>query len=193
MIARIEGTVYAVNAQTAIIMVGGIGFRLVFTHTTAASLVPGSVVTVHTYLNVAETALDLYGFTDDTTLDIFQRLISISGVGPKLALTVLEVMTGADLAAAVDQNRPDLIAKTPGIGKKTAERIVIELRGKLADVPSADTVARMDRDADVIEALTALGYQRGAVRTALETLGPDYYDAPIEDRLKAALSTLGKR
>jgi Holliday junction DNA helicase RuvA len=118
-------------------------------------------------------------------------LISVSGVGPKSALSILDVAKLDELAAAIKEGRPDLLTRASGIGLKTAERIIVELRSKVQSSKSGSVVEKMEGDADIIEALTGLGYRREEARAALAKI--DQKIRGTEDRLKAALAMLAKK
>jgi Holliday junction DNA helicase RuvA len=189
MIRSISGIVAARGERTATIDVHGVGFELsMSTRDLAALPQPGTAVLVHSYLHVKEDALELYGFLGQDALELFRRLISVSGVGPKSALAVLDVASLKDLVSAIAENRPDLLVRAAGIGRKTAERIVLELKEKIAQDGSAGAIARMEADHDLIEALVGLGYRREEARTALAQAPKDA--TTLEERLKMALGVL---
>jgi Holliday junction DNA helicase RuvA len=148
-------------------------------------------VKLFTHLNVKEDALDLYGFGTPDEMDFFELLISVSGVGPRSALAILDVGRLDELSAAIKEGRPDLLTRAAGIGRKTAERVILELRSKVESVKSGAVVEKMQTDSDLAEALTSLGYRRDEARTALEKVGEDVVGA--ENRLKAALKILSTK
>jgi Holliday junction DNA helicase RuvA len=193
MIAQIRGRVLDKTEAWAVIEMGGIGFKVFLAPRTMAGLpAAGHEVRLFTYLAVKEDALDLYGFLDDRERSFFEQLISVSGVGPRSALAILSVADVPRLAAAIREGRPDLLTQAAGIGRKTAERIVVELRNRVGDASSGATVATMESDTDALEALMNLGYRREDARDALARVGPDV--AGVESRLKAALKLLaGKK
>jgi holliday junction DNA helicase RuvA len=124
-------------------------------------------------------------------LQFFEMLISVSGVGPKSALAILDVAKLDELSAAIKEDRPDLLTRASGIGRKTAERVIIELRTKVQSVKSGSMVEKMETDADLVEALSSLGYRREEARAALGKV--DVKVVGVEARLKAALGILGKK
>ncbi len=144
-----------------------------------------------THFQVREDGMDLYGFTSEEERGYFELLISVSGVGPKSALSILDVASMGELAAAIKEGRPDLLTRASGIGTKIAERIIIDLRGKVQSLSSGAMVEKMEADADLVEALSNLGYRREEARAALNKVGSEVVG--VEDRLKAALKILGKR
>ena len=152
---------------------------------------PGSEIRLFTHFHVREDAMELYGFPTGDELAFFELLISVSGVGPRSGLSIIDVAPLEELAAAIHEGRPDLLTKASGIGRKTAERIIIELRGKVASVRSGEVVLQMDTDADLVEALSNLGYRREEAREALARIPRDV--TGVEARLKEALRLLGGR
>ncbi|HTY39719.1 MAG TPA: Holliday junction branch migration protein RuvA [Candidatus Paceibacterota bacterium] len=192
MIYSVSGRVTHVGEQYAVLEVGGVGLKIFMTQRALGALPPiGSETSVFSYLNVRENALDLFGFRTAEELRFFELLITVSGVGPRSALAVLEVGDLKNLAAAIKEGRPDLLTQAAGVGRKTAERIIVELRNKVEAKTSAGLVATMDRDADLIEALIGLGYRREQVKAALQRLPEG--TTGLEVRLKAALKILAER
>ena len=132
--------------------------------------------------------MDLYGFSTEPELDLFEQLISVSGVGPKSALSIMDISDLQGLIAAIQEGRPDLLTQASGIGRKTAERIILDLRNKVATTGANASVRRMDADSDLIETLVNLGYRREQAKVALEKV--DKETSGLEDRLKAAFKIL---
>ncbi len=151
----------------------------------------GSPCELFCHLHVREDALELYGFVSEQELEFFELLISVSGVGPKSALAVLDVARLEELAAAIREGRPDLLTRASGIGRKTGERIVIELKTRVTADRSEQAVKKMEADADLVEAIAGLGYRRERAKTALEKVDAKILDAG--ERIKAALKTLNKK
>ncbi|HRJ42833.1 MAG TPA: Holliday junction ATP-dependent DNA helicase RuvA, partial [Caldilineaceae bacterium] len=145
-------------------------------------------VSLHTYLQVRESELSLYGFENSDELAVFELLLGVSGVGPKVALATLSTLTPDALRLAVSNKEPGIVARAPGVGKRTAEKIVVELQGKLT--PASDDLSglamAMDADGEVIEALTALGYSVVQAQRAVQQIPADVVG--VEDRLRVALS-----
>lgn len=186
MIASIQGTVAGTHKDHLIVTVGGIGYK-VFAPFSTLERVDGGEVFLHTLLIVREDALSLYGFATLTEREVFERLITVNGVGPKLALSVLSTLTIDSLRNAVLSDRAELLTRVPGIGKKTAQKIVIELKDKLgAGLDSAPTDLFDDVNSDVMDALVALGYSIVEAQTAIQSLP---IDAPrnVEERVRLAL------
>ena len=171
---------------------GAVGFKVFLTKRTLENLPKiGSLVKLSCFLHVKEDALDLYGFLSAEEKDFFELLISVSGVGPKSALSILGVDDFKNLAAAIGENRPDLFTQASGIGKKTAERIVLELRGKIKNIAAPATIKEMEIDADLIEALVSLGYRKEAAKSALSKVGKKITGP--QERLKEALKILSAK
>ncbi len=192
MIYSLRGNLAAKKEGFVVVDVAGLGHK-VYVAPRILEKLPGigEPVQLYSYLNVREDALDLYGFLRETELYFFEKLLTISGVGPKSALAVMAVATVDQLAAAINEGKPDLLVRAPGVGKKTAERIVLELRGKLPTLKSEETVRLMEADIDVEEALVGLGYSRSDARKAIEKL--DGKTKGLESRLKGALRLLQTR
>ena len=133
MIAQLTGNIRHLTTEKVIVEVGGVGYALSITPRTAAQLVMGSVVTLSTSLIVREDSLTLFGFLDSRDRDIYETLQTVSGIGPKVALSILGALTPSELAQAVTTENISVIEKVPGIGKKGAQRLVLELKSKLSD------------------------------------------------------------
>jgi Holliday junction DNA helicase RuvA len=189
MIASVHGIVQGLRENTVIIRVGGIGLDL-NVPTGTYNLLAGEIgqpIDLYTYLVVREDALTLYGFTEEQQRFIFQQLLGVSGVGPRLALSVLSTLTPEMLANAIQRDEPDLIARVPGVGKKTAQKIVLDMKGKLLpETLAAGLAAVTASDTEVIEALTALGYSIVEAQAALQAIPRDAPD-DIEERVRLAL------
>ena len=165
---------------------GGISLRVFASpHTLSALPAIGTAVTLHTYLNVREDALELYGFLNESELDLFEKLISVSGIGPKSAMGILGVSKADQLVAAINEGRTELITRASGIGRKTAERVILELKGKLAAVGTQETLNLMESDVELEETLTSLGYSRVQAKSAIAKLDPRV--TGFKERLKEAL------
>lgn len=189
MIYSIKGPVTAVSENFAAVEVGGMGFKVFMSDRGLAALPRGTEVTLFCHLHVREDALDLYGFSLAEELEFFELLLTISGVGPKSALAVLDVADLVDLSAAIQEGRPDLLTKAAGIGRKTAERIVLELKGKVRVGGAEEMVKRMESDSDLVETLVSLGYRRDQAKSALDKIKKEVVG--LEMRLKEALKILG--
>jgi Holliday junction DNA helicase RuvA len=194
MIAGLDGILERLNPDSAIVKVGGVSFQVYTPASTISQLgSPGERVRLHTYLHWKEDSSALYGFTTSQELDLFKMLIAVSGVGPKSALSILSCLKPDDLATAILADNVDLITQAPGIGKKTAGRVVLELKGKLekgwggmvSGGPAGD-------NAEVIAALTGLGYSTAdAMRAAAAVPGSD--GVSLEDRIRLALRHMARQ
>jgi len=189
MIYSLKGELERVTEGFVVVNLGGAGLKVNVHGRTLAKLpAPGGEVSFFCHLHVREDALDLYGFPGSAELELFEQLISVSGVGPRSALAILDVAAYPELTAAIEEGRADLLTRASGIGRKTAERIILDLRGKVKAEASAATVAKMESDADILEALVGLGYRREQAKSALGAL--DREVSGTEARLKAALRIL---
>ena len=189
MIHSLKGTLLEKKENFFVIGIGGIAFQVKSSFNVLKSLPQiGQIVNVFTYLHVREDALELYGFLDEKELSFFELLIGISGIGPKSALGVLGVERVEKLKAAISEGRAELLTKASGVGKKTADRIILELRNKLSQEGSGEIVGIMQSDHDIIEALSNLGYTKSQAKEALSKV--DSKINKMEDRIKEALKIL---
>lgn len=188
MIGYITGQVIAKGLDWVLLQTsGGVGYKVFTTHDQLAAAAPGNQLSLVTHLIVREDQLSLYGFATEAELNFFAQLISISGVGPRLALSVLNASSVDDLKSAIASNNLAVLTMISGIGKKTAERIMVELKNRL-DIVTA--IASADAE-DLLSALSGLGYNAYEVRRVLSQLPKDL--PTTEARLKYALQLLGKR
>lgn len=192
MIYSISGTLTLKETNFAVVETGGLGLKLFASKQTITALPAIDVmVKFFCHLHVREDALDLFGFTSAEELTFFEMLISVSGVGPKSALAILDTAPLDELSAAIKEGRPDLLTRAAGIGRKTAERVIIELRTKVQSSKSGAVVEKMQTDSDLVEALTSLGYHRDQARVVLAKV--DEKVVGTEDRLRAALALLSNK
>jgi holliday junction DNA helicase RuvA len=192
MIYSISGTLALKESSFAVVETAGVGRKLFASKQTIEALpVVGTQIKFFCHLHVREDALDLFGFTSPDELEFFEMLISVSGVGPKSALAILDTAPLGDLSAAIKEGRPDLLTRAAGIGRKTAERVIIELRNKVQSSKSSDVVDKMQTDSDLVEALMSLGYHRDQARAALGKV--DETIIGTEARLRAALAVLANK
>ena len=195
MYAFIEGKVCEKSGGTLILQAGGVGYLLTCSLTTIQAAPPvGQTMRCMTYLSVREDAMELFGFATQEEKDLFLRLIAISGVGPKLALSILGSMPVRDLQVAILMDDVTAISRAPGVGKKTAQRITLELRDKItqAEVSGVSAVADIpvksqsaDSLSEALEALMALGYSATEARTALSHVKDR--NAPVDELITQAL------
>ena len=188
MIAGLHGTLESLGSDWAIINVGGIGFQVYMPTSTLSSLgAIGEEVKLHTHLHLREDNATLYGFATDDELRFFQTLLGVSGLGPKLALAMLSAMSVDKLTMAIATGSVDLLTIVPGIGKKVADRLVLELKDKIAAGWVTTPAAQLaEANTDVLAALTSLGYSVAEATRAVATLPPSS-DLTLEERLKLAL------
>lgn len=191
MISLLRGPVVECADKHVIIDVGGIGYKAFVTDDTLHTLSKGGEVSLWTYLAVRENALDLYGFITKSEREIFELLISVSGIGPKSAIHILSLVDAESLMSAVRTGSTSHLVKVSGIGRKTAEKIVLELKDKISHLSDSDTIetsAGMNSDADTIAALKALGYDSDEAREALKKVDRELTDTGA--KVKAALKLL---
>lgn len=191
MIASLQGTISYTASRYMILDVHGVGYKVFMTEDTLHSLKNGAEVSIWTYLAVREQAMDLYGFLHSKDKDFFELLISVSGIGPKTALNILGMVSPDMLIGAIRAGSTAHLVKVSGIGRKMAEKIVLELKDKLGGIVtdgSAEFSADMSSDMDAIEALKALGYESDDAREALKKIGKDITDTSA--KVKAALKVL---
>jgi Holliday junction DNA helicase RuvA len=185
MIAHISGTVIRISLTNTVIDVHGVGYLIAAPQSTLATLVEGKSASLRTYLVVREDALDLYGFSEERERDFFILLQTVSGVGPKSALGIMDKGHFARTRTALAQGDVTYLVKVLGIGKKTAEKLIVELRDKLGSEVLEESAIG---DADAIEALTVLGYSLDEARSSLKLV--DSAVTGTESRIKAALRNL---
>lgn len=189
MIGTLNGKVKHKDLGHLIVDVGGVGYKVSVTTETALDVSDGSPIFLWTYLAVRETSLELFGFSDKETLNAFELLITISGIGPKTALGILNVATPATLRQAVVNRDTTYLTRVSGIGKKNAEKIVMELKDKLK-VSKEDGGVDMRSEGDALEALVSLGYNERDAREALKRVPKEVLGA--SERVKAALKLLSQ-
>ena len=191
MIGRLQGTLAAKNPPQVLIDCHGVGYEVDVPMSTFYQLPGlGEPVTLLTHFVVREDAQLLYGFATAPERDAFRQLIKVTGVGPRMALGVLSGLGVQELAQAITAQETGRLVKVPGIGKKTAERLLLELKGKLgADLGSAHAHASTAQQADILQALLALGYSDKDAAAALKALPAD---VGVSDGIKLALKTLAR-
>lgn len=190
MIATLEGQIAQAAADSLIVTVGGIGIDVIAPYSTTEKLGAGRVF-LYTRLVVREDSLTLYGFGTVGEREMFDAVLKISGIGPKIAIAMLSTLSVEHIRSAVLNNRPEIISRVPGIGKKTAQKVVLELQDKLAgslDAPPAD--AEADTSGELIDALTGLGYSVVEAQRAIQQI-PLGAPQDLEERLRLALQSLG--
>jgi Holliday junction DNA helicase RuvA len=188
MIGRLTGTLAAKAPPQLLVDVGGVAYEVDVPMSSFYNLPAlGEKVSLLTHFVVREDAQILFGFLTHEERHTFRQLIRITGVGPRMALSLLSGLSVSELAQAVARQETGRLVKVPGIGKKTAERLLLELKGKLADALAAPTTVANDAQADILQALVALGYSDREAAAALRTLPSD---SSVSDGIKLALKSL---
>ena len=194
MIAHLRGRLIAKHPNQAIVEAAGVGYDVVITVPTFSELGSlGGEVAMHIHTHVREDAIALFGFLHPEEKQLFEKLLSVSGIGPKLAITILSGMAAAEMVGAIKSNDVAKLTKIPGIGKKTAERMVLELRDKLKDFglePAAPPTSPIEED--VLSALTNLGYQRPMAEKAVATVAKSGHAQEFDAMFRDALALLSK-
>ena len=193
MIARLRGRVLSREEQSIVVDVGGVGLEVYVPVPLAAGLSEGDEVHLYTHLHVRENELSLYGFAEPEERRLFRLLLNVSGIGPRVALSLLSAMSVTAIHRAIADEQPGLLSRVPGIGRKTAEKIVLELKDRIPELMTMPESAPGLHavDADVIEALVRLGYSVVEAQRAVQGLPPDVTD--VSERLRLALSRLAKQ
>ena len=190
MIGRITGTLAEKSPPQLLIDVNGVGYEIDVPMSSFYNLPGlGERVTLLTHFIVREDAQVLFGFLTHAERDTFRQLVKISGVGPRTALSILSGLSVADLAQAVALQESARLVKVPGIGKKTAERLLLELKGKLGDALTAPASVASDAQADILQALVALGYSDREASACLKALP---VDVGVSEGIKLALKSLAR-
>ena len=190
MIGRLTGQLAEKNPPEVLVDCHGVGYEVLVPMSTFYNLPGlGDKISLFTHFVVREDAQLLYGFGSTAERAAFRQLIKITGVGPRTALSVLSGMSVADLAQAVTLQEPGRIIKVPGIGKKTAERLLLELKGKMGADIGAHVSVTNEAQLDILQALVALGYSDRDAALALKALPPD---VGVSDGIKLALKTLAR-
>jgi Holliday junction DNA helicase RuvA len=189
MIASVRGIVAAVTEDALVVQVGGVGFRILVPKALLERVTrPGQEIVLHTNLHVRENELTLYGCETEEELAFFRLVQTVSGIGPKVALSILSSLPPARFRAAIAQEDVTALARVPGIGPKTAKKLVFELKDKVGvEVPPGGLAPAMaEADADLIAALTGLGYNVAEIQEALRNLPAE--PLPLEERVRLALA-----
>jgi len=196
MIGYLKGTLLRVTPGVVLLDVGGVGYELhtpLSTYYEVQKLGEGGTAAFHVHTHVREDALLLFGFHTERERRLFEKLISVSGIGPKLAQTALSGMSSEDLASAIAQADVRRLSTIPGVGKKTAERMVLELKDKMGEIPTKEPLTHaISADSDLVSALVNLGYRRMAAEKAVEQATRDLPEKPFADQLRASLRLLSR-
>jgi Holliday junction DNA helicase RuvA len=196
MIAHLRGKLLNKRPSQAVIETGGVGYEVTISVPTFSELpANGSEVALHIHTHVREDVIALYGFSRPAEKQLFEKLLTVSGIGAKLAITILSGMAADEMAVAIRGNDVVRLTKIPGIGKKTAERMVLELRDKLPPSTGTSTEAlptKSPLEEDLLSALVNLGYQRPAAERALETVLKNDQGGSFDSVFREALAHLSK-
>jgi Holliday junction DNA helicase RuvA len=192
MISRLTGKIVHIDLKYIVLDVNGVGYKVATTVDIMSKIgKDDKEITLWTYLAVRETALDLYGFLSLAELNFFELLITISGIGPKTALGILNSASVHSLETAIQTGDTSHLTKVSGIGKKVADKIVMELKDKVSKVAhTPESKTEMKSDSDALEALKSLGYSQNEARDALKEVAKDV--KKTSDKIKEALKILGK-
>ena len=191
MISYLEGTVIEKESDSITVMVNVIGLKVNVPQSLLGIAEKGKEILLHTQLIVREDLLALYGFETKEEVEYFSLLMGVSGIGPRLALGILSTVGVDTVRRAVIQDQPDFLTRVPGVGKKTAQKVVLYLQGKISDSFENATLSNLhSADLEAIEALTALGYSLVQAQTAVQSVSKDTPDT-VEDKIRAALQSLG--
>lgn len=189
MFGFIEGTVKSVGQTSLIVLTGGVGYKVSTLKEMLARTKEGSPISLWLHTAVREDALDLYGFADAQELRFFELLLSVSGIGPKSALAILDIASVETLRSAISAGNAGYLTNVSGIGKKTAEKIVLELKDKLKG-EGTSSMPGMKGDEEALEAMRSLGYSAAEARDALRQVPQELVTG--SERLREALKILGK-
>lgn len=188
MLYTLAGTVALKKDNFFVLEVGGFGIKVFAPLNVLRDLQTGKATKIFTSFKVKEDAFEIYGFLNEEELNFFELLNSVNGVGPKTALNIMNIDVFDRLVAAISEGRVELLTKASGIGKKTAERVILELRGKLGREGSKELVGIMESDHDIVEALVGLGYTKSQAKSAISKV--DEKLKKLEERIRAALKIL---
>ena len=190
MIAGIEGKLQSRNTSGAVIKVSGVSFHIQMPSSTLSALGKiGSTVSLYTSMQVREDNISLYGFATEEELETFRILLTVTGVGPKVALSVLSAMNPGQLALAISSGNADMLCHIPGVGKKTASRLLLELKDKIEGIAMG---APTPEGNELTAALLGLGYSPSEVTSAIASL-PASADMPLEEKIRLALQHFSSR
>ena len=196
MIDQISGKIISINDNYVVLEVGGLGIKVNISANFASKLVNEDLITLVTYLNVREDALDLYGFKNESERNLFLMLISISGIGPKLAVSILSGVELEELKSNILSGDIKSLTSIPGVGAKTAKRIIIELKDKLSKTTTTelgfedDFASKISKD--VLSALVGLGYSESMATEVIKKINPAKSNKSIESLIKEALKILNE-
>jgi len=190
MIAKIKGKIDFARESYVVVDVGGIGYKIFVTAYTMGKIAGSEDIEFYIHTHTREDILALYGFLTLDELEMFELLISVSGIGPKAGLGILSIADPKTIRAAVANEDASILTKVSGVGKKTAGRVILELKNKIGNI-GANEKSEAVSDSDALEALVAMGYSVSESRDSLKSISKEISD--VGERVKAALKNLGKR
>jgi len=192
MIVHVQGEVVSSGSDYLTLQMGGFGIQVFVPAQMTRQSQPGEMIFLHTHMVVREDAWTLYGFERQIDRDFFILLLDVNGIGPRLALSVLSTLSVDIIRRGVLAEQADIFTRVPGIGKKTAQKIVLYLQGKVGEAGEMrETVTNQDLDSEVLDALTGLGYSIVEAQTAIQSIPRDASKA-VEERLRIALQFFNK-
>ncbi len=192
MISSITGEISAIETDRLTVTINGLGFDVNVSKTLALECHIGQIISLFTYLVVREDLLALYGFRTSEEKAFFLLLLGVEGIGPRIALGALSVLSPDAIRRAVVSEQPEIFSRVPGIGKKTAQKILIQLQGKVKASEGMESISPLDElDTQVMEALTTLGYSIVEAQAAVQAI-PNSAPKDVEERLRMALQYFGK-
>lgn len=190
MFAQIAGKISGIRGGNVIVEVNGIGYKVSVSAYTLGKVAGEEEALFHIHTHVREDQFALYGFLSEDELEMFELLITISGIGPKAALGILSIADPDTIRTAIINKDPSVLTQVSGVGKKTAERVIVELQNKVS-APFGQAASRTTPDHEALQALLSLGYSVTEGREALKMVSPEVDD--IGERIRAALKLLGKK
>ena len=198
MIAQLQGKISFLQKNSFVIQCSGVGYTVRTLQRLLSGVALGDTLTIWTHLAVREDALDLYGFSEREEIDFFQMLITVPGIGPKSAMAIIDLAPVKNIIGAVVAEDAEYLTTVSGIGKKSATKMILELKDKLGDLYEEEEGENLGEDASALEALKALGYGTGESRNALHRVKELWREGDrmgkngINEKVKAALKLLGR-
>ena len=193
MIVGVRGVLMGTGPDWVHVSVGGVTLQVFVPSNAIAALGPtGSSISLNTLLRIRDEQPILYGFPDDASVQLFTLLTGVSGVGPRLALALLSALDAASLQMAVASGNTAALASAPGVGRRIANRIILELRGKVDEIEGEPGAMPVGDQTEVLAALSALGYSASEARAAVDAI-PDGGELSVEDRIRLALQQFARR
>ncbi len=189
MIAKVFGKIAYMRDKYVVVDVNGVGYKIFVSEFTMGKIAGKDEIELYTHTYVREDSLDLFGFVSLEELELFELLISVSGIGPRAGIGILSIAEPKTIRSAVMSGDSSILTKVSGVGKKTAERVVLELKNRLVELPGEESKTAVS-DSEAIEALMSLGYSVSQARDALKSVPENLKD--VSERVRAALKSLGK-